>query len=232
MMRGARQRKDSNMLATPVSRKSETNPESKRKHSNNGVSIARVIKIPGIANLGASYFCIKLVRYTMLAWLPMYLAHAQGLSVSMAAYVSSLFDIGSVVGAVVSGIWGSDPAKRVQTINRLCFLTGGCIVLYSSLESPGLALNVCFMALSGFLVAGPDSLLGGAATADACEQSTEGLDALTAATGFVNGMGSVGAILSGSAPVWIFAEYGWSALFLASGAMAFLGGTAILPIAI
>ena len=47
------------------------------------------------------------------------------------------------------------------------------------------------MFAAGALIAGPDAMLGGPATADACEGNPQ---ALVSALGLVNGLGSVGTI--------------------------------------
>jgi sugar phosphate permease len=48
---------------------------------------------PGLAQLGAGYFAIKLTRYTMLFWLPLYLNQQLGYSAPAAGFAATLFDV-------------------------------------------------------------------------------------------------------------------------------------------
>ena len=66
-------------------------------------SYMKVVMIPGILNLGASYFFIKLARYTLMFWLPFYLAKEHGYGAAEAAYISTLFDFGGVAGSLACG---------------------------------------------------------------------------------------------------------------------------------
>jgi sugar phosphate permease len=85
------------------------------------------------------------------------------------------------------------------------------------------------MLLSGFMVAGPDSVLGGAACADVCEHAGYGSSVLTTASGIANGLGSVGAIMSGAVPVLIKDRYGWEGVFVSLTGLSVLGAAALVP---
>ena len=92
-------------LSLPVAAKKK-----KKKKKNNETSVSNtsagfwdVVRLPYLLNVGASYFCIKLVRYTMLGWLAVYLREVCGLDVAAAAYLSTLFDVGGAFGAVACG---------------------------------------------------------------------------------------------------------------------------------
>eukprot|EP00662_Eupelagonemidae_sp_cell21_P014022 gene14022-43724_t len=54
--------------------------------------------LPGVLGMSASYFCQKLVRYSLLFWLPYYLSKQLGYSAVLAGYVSSAFDFGGIMG--------------------------------------------------------------------------------------------------------------------------------------
>lgn len=176
------------------------------------------------------YFCVKLARYTMLAWLPTYLAKVQQLSISNAAYLSTMFDIGSVLGAITAGFVGSSPRRRIAVVILMSALAAAFVSIYDRVASFGYSANTFMIFMSGFMIAGPDSILGGTACSDLCDSSTSGAKILTSAAGLVNGMGSVGAILSGMLPVFIFEAYGWNALFVASGLLCLVGGVAVAPV--
>ncbi len=197
-----------------------------------------VVRLPYLLNVGASYFCIKLVRYTMLGWLATYLMEVCGLDVAAAAYLSTLFDIGGAFGAVACGAiaqrWFS--GDRIRTVLVLCLLTGASTAGFMLVGGDGAGASqvpvIVAMLVSGFFVAGPDSVLGGAACADVCERAGYGSSVLTTASGIANGMGSLGSILAGSVPVLIKEAYGWEALFATMGMLSAAGAAALVPLAI
>ncbi len=76
----------------------------------------------------------------------------------------------------------------------------------------------------GALLYGPDSLISGAAAQDA-----GGPHAAAMATGFVDGVGSFGAILEGVAVPAVSQRYGWHAVFWLFVAMAVLAALALIP---
>jgi sugar phosphate permease len=80
------------------------------------------------------------------------------------------------------------------------------------------------MALIGALLFGPDSLVSAAAA-----QEAVGPAAAASATGFVNGIGSVGAILQGYVTVGVRQRFGWSAVFYIFVAFALLSAVALAP---
>jgi len=84
------------------------------------------------------------------------------------------------------------------------------------------------MGLIGFLVAGPDAMLGSTAVADCCEQAGYGQEVLGTAAGVVNGMGSIGAVLQGALTALIAEKYGWGALFVTLAVLSALSVVSLL----
>ena len=64
------------------------------------------------------------------------------------------------------------------------------------------------MALIGVLLYGPDMLVAGTAAMDFGTPA-----AAATVAGFVNGMGSIGAALSGVVVAWVADAWGWTAVF-------------------
>ncbi|VVC99920.1 unnamed protein product [Leptidea sinapis] len=60
------------------------------------VSLARALRIPGVIEFSMSLFFAKLVSYTFLYWLPLYIKSSSELSTA--------FDVGGVAGAIVAGL--------------------------------------------------------------------------------------------------------------------------------
>jgi sugar phosphate permease len=186
-----------------------------------------VFKSPLLWLYGSSYFFIKLIRYSLLFWLPYYLAEVGGSSTTEAGFLSVAFDAGGIVGVLSIGRF-SDRSRFTRA--GLCgvWLVGLALSLaaYAALGRYGVVPNVVLLALVGALLFGPDSLLSGAAAQDA-----GGTRAAASATGFVNGLGSLGALLQGLLVPAVAASLGWQALFPLFVALALLAALVLVPAA-
>ena len=85
-------------------------------------------------------------------------------------------------------------------------------------------LNIALLTVIGALLFAPDSILCGAAAQDA-----GGRHAASMATGFVNGIGSLGAFVVGLAVPPIVQSYGWQVLFPCLVGMALLSALCLVP---
>ena len=95
-------------------------------------------------------------------------------------------------------------------ISIIC-LIGLSILLFSFNYLAGYQntlLIACLLFAIGFLLYGPDSLLSGAAAVDFGTKK-----GASTASGFINGMGAIGAILGGALPGVIATRWGWEPLF-------------------
>ncbi|MGC4090075.1 MAG: MFS transporter [Polyangiaceae bacterium] len=158
----------------------------------------------------ACYFFIKFIRYALLFWLPYYLATTLGYRADLAASVASAFEVGGVVGVIALGVL-SDRTRRLSraALSTLSLLgLALSLFLYTKVAGMGVGPNAVALACVGALLFGPDALLSGAAAQDA-----GGPRAAALATGMVNGVGSLGAILEGLLVPRISRNFGWEGLF-------------------
>jgi sugar phosphate permease len=98
------------------------------------------------------------------------------------------------------------------------------LVLYAWLAPSADVPQAALMTVIGVLLFGPDSLVSAAAAQDAVDPA-----AAATATGFVNGVGSLGAIFQGYVTVGLRQAFGWSAVFYAFVAFALLSAAALAP---
>jgi sugar phosphate permease len=185
-----------------------------------------VFRNPTLWSYGAAYFFIKLIRYSVLFWLPYYLHTALGLSETNAGYLSISFEVGGVIGAIAIGVI-SDRLKHLsRSIISAMGLVGLAVALliYARLAPSSAGIQFLLMALIGGLLFGPDSLVSASAAQDA-----GGRAAAARATGFVNGIGSIGALLQGYVTVGIRKSFGWSAVFYVFVGFALLSALALAP---
>jgi sugar phosphate permease len=191
------------------------------------VGFAQMIRIPALWALGGSYFGLKLIRYSLLFWLPYYLSTSLGYAEDDAAYLSIFFEIGGIVGVIGIG-WISDrffALNRARLITPVLLGLAASLWLYQYVAAAGTGANAMTLALIGFLLFGPDALISGAAA-----QDIGGEKSAASAAGIINGLGSIGSILAGVLPAWLSKALGWDALFYVFIGFAILSAVALLPL--
>ena len=185
-----------------------------------------VIRSPVLWCYGASYFFIKFTRYALALWLPFYLSEQLGYAAGKASNVASAFEGGGVLGVIALGAL-SDKLKwgrvRLSAASLVCL----ALALFAAAKLVGDStwLNVVLLALVGAFLFAPDSIVCGAAAQDA-----GGRQAASMATGFVNGVGSVGAFVEGLTVPELAKRYGWGTLFPVLVGVAVLGALCLLPV--
>lgn len=190
-----------------------------------------VLSNPVIYSYGTAYFCIKLVRYSLLFWLPWYLTKQLGYAKDDANYISTSFEFGGFFGTVALGYVSDRFIRgRARPLPRAAFaiasLLALAIALFVFARTGGTSTVVCVLALAlvGFCLFGPDALISGAAAQDA-----GGPHAAAFAAGVVNGIGSFGAILQELVTKGVSDAFGWDALFLVFVALAVLSAACLVP---
>jgi sugar phosphate permease len=186
---------------------------------------ARVLANPVLLSYGACYFCLKLIRYSLLFWLPYYLHTEAGFGEAQSGYLSTSFEIGGVAGSVGLG-YASDRSTRGRAAVALLSILGLAValLLYARLQTGAAPLHFALIAAIGALLFGPDALLSGAAAQDAGGAR----DAATA-VGVVNGMGSAGALLQGVLTIGVQQAFDWNALFYVFVGLSLLAALCLLP---
>lgn len=175
---------------------------------------------------GASYFCIKLIRYSLLLWLPTYMERVLHYSPVDAGNLSTSFEVGGVVGTIVIGLL-SDRLRNVpRSVVAAASLVGlaGALFLYMQIGDSGRVVNFAAMALVGALLFGPDALISAAAAQDA-----GGPLAAAQAAGIINGLGSIGGVLQEVVTRQVSDRFGWNALFYVFVGLALLSAAGLSP---
>eukprot|EP01059_Diplonema_ambulator_P030748 TRINITY_DN5379_c0_g2_i1.p1 TRINITY_DN5379_c0_g2~~TRINITY_DN5379_c0_g2_i1.p1 ORF type:complete len:519 (+),score=66.88 TRINITY_DN5379_c0_g2_i1:78-1634(+) len=174
--------------------------------------------LPCAMDIAMSYFCQKLIRYSLLSWLPYYLTKELGYSAVMAGYVASSFDFGGIIGSMASGVfsdWHQGGKRRIGACVIYLQLGAGSLLLFSVMKTPMIAsvTVTCFISsLVGFFFFGCDTLMTGATLQDLAERLNIPQHA-GSLSGFVGGIGSIGAILQGPVTAYLADTYGWSSVF-------------------
>jgi len=154
-------------------------------------------------------FGFTFMRETFNEWTPTYLHEAAKMSEGQAGKASSLFPLFGGFSVLAVGYL----ADRLR--NRSALIAGGLAIGTLGLLALGLNLFTSPFAIVAatagiaFVLIGPYSLLGGAIALD-----FGGKDASATACGLIDGIGYVGAILSGQFIAEMAQGFGWNSAFL------------------
>jgi sugar phosphate permease len=164
-----------------------------------GDLLAAVRYEPMVLRLGLVYFLIKPARYAILLWGPVLVLEAMpNLSAMTAIMVPVAFGVTGMVAPVVAG-WLSDTvfgARRVPPSVLCLLLMVVALALWQVITQTGsLPLIVALLAFIGLTAYASDAMISGVAAVDFGTSKYA-----AGATGFVNGCGSIGAILGGLLP--------------------------------
>ncbi|KAG6538548.1 putative glycerol-3-phosphate transporter 1 [Zingiber officinale] len=175
-------------------------------------------RIPGVAPFALCLFFSKLVAYTFLYWLPFYISHTavdgRYLSDSTAGTLSTLFDVGGVVGGILAGHISDRLDARAITAASFIYCAIPALFFYRLYGSISLWWNIILMFVSGIFVNGPYALITTAVSADlGTHSSLNGNSrALATVTAIIDGTGSVGAAI-GPLLTGYISTRSWNAVF-------------------
>ena len=170
-------------------------------------------KIPAVMEISMTVLCLKVVRYCMFMWLPMYLVHYLNYSVARAGIFSTVFDIGGSLGSPAIGFILDRKFKKSTLLGMWVFVTISSVSmgLFALTARWGVFYNGLFMFLAGATNGGTDSLLAGSVSMKMGEAN--GMKLGAAVTGLINGVGTLGAVMEGPIVGIVSDNYGWGAVF-------------------
>ncbi|XP_015517599.1 glucose-6-phosphate exchanger SLC37A2 isoform X2 [Neodiprion lecontei] len=190
-----------------------------RRTSNSGedkpIGFIGAIRIPGVLEFSLCLFFAKLVSYTFLYWLPLYIASSANFSAKISADLSTLFDIGGIIGAVTAGSLSDYTGMSAVTCAGMLSLAVPMLFLYDSFGSINIGITIALLILAGILVNGPYALITTAVSAELGTHPSLGSNskALATVTAIIDGTGSIGAavgpLLAGLVSNWA----GWHNVF-------------------
>lgn len=214
--RGWHQQSEINDLAN---QRSETSPmlciNRNNPKNEKPIGFMGAIRIPGVLEYSFSLFFAKLVSYTFLYWLPLYIAASSTYSATVSANLSTLFDVGGILGAIAAGMLSDYSGMSALTCAFMFALAVPTLFLYDYLGSISFAVNVLLLLVAGFLVNGPYALITTAVSAELGTHSSLGENsrALATVTSIIDGTGSIGAAVGPLLAGLVSSYYGWHNVF-------------------
>ncbi|XP_017588813.1 glucose-6-phosphate exchanger SLC37A1 isoform X1 [Corvus cornix cornix] len=197
-----------------VSLSSSTVATGEGRHGTSAISFLGALRIPGVVEFSLCLLFAKLVSYTFLFWLPLYITNVEHLDAKRAGDLSTLFDVGGIFGGILAGLISDRLEKRASTCGMMLLLAAPTLYMFSAVSKMGLEATVVMLLISGALVNGPYALITTAVSADlGTHKSLKGnARALSTVTAIIDGTGSVGAAL-GPLLAGLISPSGWNNVF-------------------
>lgn len=187
----------------------------------------KVFLNPVIWVLAVTDLFVYIVRFAILDWGPSMLTD-MGLSPELTGWTVAIFEVAGCAGMLCAG-YISDKFFKSRS-QRVCAiemaLVAVCLIALHFIQDAGLpVLFLVILALAGFLIYGPQALLGVTAANIATKK------AASSAVGLIGLMSYLSTIITG----WGFGALadrfgGWSWIFITMGALAVVGAVLILSL--
>uniref|UniRef100_A0A8C1KR05 Glucose-6-phosphate exchanger SLC37A1-like n=1 Tax=Cyprinus carpio TaxID=7962 RepID=A0A8C1KR05_CYPCA len=176
--------------------------------------ISPAVCLQGVVEFSLCLLFAKLVSYTFLFWLPLYITKAAHLDAKKAGDLSTLFDVGGIVGGILAGVISDKMGKRATTCAVMLLLAAPTLYGFSMISQFGLGPTIGMLLVCGGLVNGPYALITTAVSADlGTHKSLKGnARALSTVTAIIDGTGSVGAAV-GPLLAGLLSAQGWDQVF-------------------
>lgn len=169
--------------------------------------------------VGIADFFLYIVRMGVFNWAPLFLKEFKGANIIMAGWQIAGYEIAGLFGGIAAG-WISDKIFKGRrgpvAVFYMLMLTLALIYLWK-IPAGYDSLNAIALMLVGFLVYGPQLLVGVAMTDFGTKR------AVGVANGVANSLAALGTAFSGIGIAWIKIYWGWDGGFIFFIASALLG---------
>uniref|UniRef100_A0A4W6DH46 Glucose-6-phosphate exchanger SLC37A2 n=1 Tax=Lates calcarifer TaxID=8187 RepID=A0A4W6DH46_LATCA len=168
----------------------------------------------GVVEFSLCLLFAKLVSYTFLYWLPLYISNVAHFEAKEAGDMSTLFDVGGIVGGIMAGLVSDYTGGRATTCCVMLIVAAPMLFLYNYIGQRTIFPYIGMLLVCGGLVNGPYALITTAVSADlGTHESLRGNSrALSTVTAIIDGTGSVGAAL-GPLLAGVISPTGWNNVF-------------------
>lgn len=176
--------------------------------------------------LSFSYFFVYVIRTAINDWSMLFLVEQKNYSLITAGSGIFCFEVGGMLGSLAAGFFSDKVFKgRRNPINVIfCFAVLFAIAMFWFIRQVSPGWNLFFLFLIGFLIFGPQMLIGIAAV----ELSSK--KAAGSATGFVGLFAYIGAAAAGFPLGAVIEHWGWEGFFGILMVCAALAGGLLTPL--
>uniref|UniRef100_A0A8C1Y8I1 Glucose-6-phosphate exchanger SLC37A2 n=1 Tax=Cyprinus carpio TaxID=7962 RepID=A0A8C1Y8I1_CYPCA len=182
------------------------------------ISFCGALRIPGVVEFSLCLLFAKLVSYTFLYWLPLYIANVAHFDPKKAGDLSTLFDVGGIVGGILAGLISDYSGGRATTCCAMLIIAAPMVnkqsLFFVCISSSALFGPAGMLLWCGALVNGPYALITTAVSADlGTHECLRGNSrALSTVTAIIDGTGSIGAAV-GPLLAGLISPTGWNNVF-------------------
>ncbi|XP_030382308.1 glucose-6-phosphate exchanger SLC37A2 isoform X2 [Scaptodrosophila lebanonensis] len=183
-------------------------------HEGRPISLIDALYIPGVAEFSLCLFFTKLVSYTFMYWLPLYIQSSSTLGPQLSADLSTLFDVGGIIGAIAAGYVSDLTGMSATICTVMLFIASPILFAYQQYGAMSVYISVILLIVVGIFVNGPYALITTSVSAELGQHSSlEGnSNALATVTAIIDGTGSVGAAV-GPLLAGLISTAGWQNVF-------------------
>lgn len=180
-----------------------------------------------LLTMGVTYFSFKFIRYALDSWSTVFMSETFDMSTAMSAQIASAFDYVGFLGVLTAG-WVSDRFFGGKRSTIAFAMSVGMVFAVAFMWQFGSSSPLMFgisIALVGFTLFGPDSLLSGVGAIDVVSKKRAVL-----AAGLINGIGSAGPICQELIIGYLATYHSLDAVFMLLTVVTLLGvmGTGVL----
>ena len=180
------------------------------EHLGFGFTLRRTFANPRMWVIGIAFMFLDVVRYGFFVWAPTFLFEVQGAEISTAAYKTMVIPIAGSLGAISAG-WATQKyfgSRRAPIVAVMLACLGTLAWLYPKIPVDNWILGLVCLAAIGYFTYGPHVTMVAAIPMDFGTRK-----GASSATGFIDGLGYVGATLAGVVSGWLIDNYSWDAAF-------------------
>ena len=187
----------------------------------------RVFMNPVIWVLAMTDLFVYVVRFAILDWGPSMLAD-MGLSKELTGWTVAIFEVAGCAGMLCAGYisdkFFKSKCQRVCAIEMI--LVAVCLIVLHFIQDAGMPyMFLIILALAGFLIYGPQSLLGVTAAKIATKK------AASSAVGLIGFMSYLSTIITGVGFGALADKFGgWSWIFITMGGLAAVGSVLVFSL--
>ncbi|XP_022230114.1 glucose-6-phosphate exchanger SLC37A2 isoform X3 [Drosophila obscura] len=199
---------------TPILARSQSQSHQREHGAGRPISLIDALYIPGVVEFSLCLFFTKLVSYTFMYWLPLYIQSSSTLSPTLSADLSTLFDVGGIFGAIAAGYISDLTGMSATICTGMLFIASPILLLYQQYGALSVSISVLLLIVVGIFVNGPYALITTSVSAELGQHSSlEGnANALATVTAIIDGTGSIGAAV-GPLLAGLISTTGWQNVF-------------------
>lgn len=133
-------------------------------------------RIPLIPEITLAVFTLKVVRYSMYMWLPLFLLEHLGYDKVHSGLMATVFEVGGAVGSALIGFLTAKlfSGRSFVTLCIVSVLSAVSLLLFIVTADLGPAANIVCLFMAGATNSGPDCLLSGSIPAKLGERQDSG----------------------------------------------------------